>query len=234
MPTDQSFEKVAQKLNFKALLWDMDGTLVNTEPLWLACEEELLGEFGYTWSEKDGQNCIGGPMLRVQRYMKEKSGSDLPEEWFGKELVQRMKAKLKYGAPLMPGAASLIAAAKSRELPQVIVSASEREIVDLILEQFHGTFAFAISANDVEVSKPDPMGYREAADRLGVQANECVVIEDSRVGVTAGMHSGALVIALPHFPDIPVAENVLVRESLEALTIEEIDDLFSRWQDRQR
>jgi HAD superfamily hydrolase (TIGR01509 family) len=234
MQTDQSVKKVKERLEFKALLWDMDGTLVNTEPLWLLCEAELLSEFGYTWTKEDGQNCIGGPMSRVQRYMKEKSGSDLPEEWFGEELVIRMKAKLKNGAPLMPGAASLIAAAESCGIPQVIVSASEREIVDLILKQFQGTFAFAISANDVKVSKPDPMGYREAASRLGAEPGECVVIEDSRVGVTAGMLSGAFVIALPHFLDIPVAENVHVKETLEDLSIEEINEIFLQWRNKAR
>lgn len=195
MPIDSSAVK---KTSVAALLWDMDGTLVDTEPLWVECEADLMRGFGYEWGEADAMHCIGGPMERVERYLKEKSGSDLDASWFGNQLVEMMLARLAStsGEILRPGALSLVEEAKTLGLKLALVSASRRPIVDAVLSSLPFTFDLSISASEVSRSKPDPEGYVKASELLGAAIHSCVVIEDSSVGIQSGLASGALVVGV--------------------------------------
>lgn len=184
--------------SLEAILWDMDGTLVDTEPMWVKCEEELMHEFGYRWSEQDALHCIGGPMERVQLYLKEKSGSDRDPGWFGDRLIEMMLAKLEAGAILRPGALELVDAARKSGVRLALVSASRRPIVDAVLRGLPFEFDISISASEVVRSKPHPEGYLRAANDLASSIQSCVVIEDSSVGITSGLESGAMVIGVTH------------------------------------
>jgi HAD superfamily hydrolase (TIGR01509 family) len=212
----------------EALLWDMDGTLVDTEPMWVRCEEELMTEFGYQWSERDALHCIGGPMERVQLYLKEKSKSDLEPAWFGDQLIKMMLEKIeRFGAPLQPGALDLITAAKEAELALALVSASRRSIVDAVVASLPFTFDLAISASDVERSKPHPEGYLRAASELSSAMESCVIIEDSSVGITSGLESGAMVIGLTS--DIFHHENFHGVANLHQVPLKEIRQIHQEW-----
>lgn len=216
----------------KAILWDMDGTLIDSEPMWIDSERELMAQFGYLWSKADGDICLGGPMTRVCKYMKEKSQSDLPEEWFGDELRKRMLAKIESGVTFMPGAYQLLMEAKEQGIEQALISASDRPIVDLVLSANPGIFAFAIAAGDLERTKPDPLPYIEGARRFGVHPSDCLVVEDSKVGVTSGLASGALVLALAHFEQIPNSENIFVRNGLEEVSLDDLKEIHQLWRSR--
>jgi HAD superfamily hydrolase (TIGR01509 family) len=214
----------------KAIAWDMDGTLVDTEPTWQSAEEELMAEFGYIWLDEDSAHCIGGPMERVARYLQKKSGTEIPFQWFGDQLIARMKAKLSTPPSLLPGVLSLLTEIKNAGLKQAIVSASDRGIVDLIYSSFPDYFDFAISANDVKDSKPSPDCYLLAAKKFDININEMLIIEDSFVGISAGMATGALVIALPHSPEIPQGDNVFTFPSLENMNLEGFIGYHQAWQ----
>lgn len=215
--------------SLKAILWDMDGTLIDSEPMWMDSERILMAKFGYTWSKVDGDYCLGGPLTRVCRYMKEKSGSDLPEEWFSAELRKTMLAKIASGVKFMPGAFELLMEARDRGIEQALISASDRPIVDVVLQANPGIFSFAIAAGDLPRTKPDPLPYMEAAKRFGLQPKDCLVVEDSKVGVTSGLGSGALVLALAHFQEIPQSSNIFIRSSLEGVSLDELKLLHSAW-----
>lgn len=180
----------------EAMLWDMDGTLVDTEPLWVKCEEELMSDFGYQWSEQDALHCIGGPMERVQLYLKEKSGSDRDPTWFGDQLVAMMLTKLETGAVIRPGVPELIESSLKAGVKIALVSASRRPVVDAVLRGLSFKFDISISATEVEHSKPHPEGYLKAAHQLASTIQSCVVIEDSTVGITSGLASGAMVVGV--------------------------------------
>lgn len=180
----------------EAILWDMDGTLVDTEPMWVKCEEELMRTFGYEWSEADALHCIGGPMERVQLYLKEKSRSDRDPSWFGETLVEMMLERLSHGAILRPGVQDLISAAQSSGVKIALVSASQRPIVDAVVKSLPFEFDLTISANEVKRSKPDPEGYIQASVVLSSAIQSCIVIEDSKVGIASGLSSGAMVVGL--------------------------------------
>ena len=215
--------------SLKAILWDMDGTLIDSEPMWMDSERILMAKFGYTWSKVDGDYCLGGPLTRVCRYMKEKSGSDIPEEWFSSELTKTMLVKIASGVEFMPGAFELLMEARDRGIEQALISASDRPIVDVVLQANPGIFSFAIAAGDLPRTKPDPLPYIEAAKRFGLQPKDCLVVEDSKVGVTSGLASGALVLALAHFQEIPQSSNIFIRSSLEGVSLDELKLLHSAW-----
>jgi len=223
MPTNES-------VSLEALLWDMDGTLVDTEPLWVECEKELMAGFGYPWGEADALHCIGGPMERVELYLKEKSGSNHEPSWFGHTLVEMMLNRLAQGAPLRPGVQELFADSREAGLKTALVSASRRSVVDAVLSSLPFEFDFSISASEVSRSKPDPESYLTASRRLATSISSCVVIEDSKVGISSGLASGAMVIG--------VTDEIFDHESfhgvsdLRSLPLADLRSRHSDWVDR--
>ena len=129
----------------------------------------------------------------------------------------------------MPGAYELLMQAQERGISQALISASDRPIVDLVLNANPGIFSFAIAAGDLPRTKPDPLPYLEAARRFELDPMDCLVVEDSKVGVTAGQASGALVLALAHFQDIPHASNIFIRSGLEEVSIDQLQELHESW-----
>jgi HAD superfamily hydrolase (TIGR01509 family) len=222
MPTDQTS-------TLRAILWDMDGTLIDSEPLWVESERELMSRFGYSWSEADALHCLGGPMPRVSAYMYEKSGRFHDPEWFSRELISLMLKRVAGDVPFMPGAQELLLQAGKSGKKQALVSASERPIVDVFFSRLINHFQMAIAAGDVEKTKPDPLPYLNAAERLSLKIEECLIIEDSLVGVTSGLDSGALVLALHQHQEVSDHPNLIVRESLTGITVEELEREHLLW-----
>ncbi len=214
---------------FQAVLFDMDGTLVDTEPLWLTCETELTGRYGYKWSESDQAHCLGGPLDRVGKYMSELTNSMNPE-FFTNTLIDLMAEKLHKGAPLMAGAQELIELFLSINLPLALVSASPRILVDAVLENLPAhEFEISISSDDVKNVKPHPEGYLRAAQKLGVPIENCLILEDSLTGVTAALESSACVVAVPHLVEIKEGPRLAVTNSLADLSLPVLQDLAKRW-----
>jgi len=179
-----------------AILWDMDGTLVDTEPVWVQCERELMADFDYAWNEADAAFCIGGPMEKVEQYMYEKSGRRENPSWFGERLVEMMLERLTSDVIVKPGVRSMIDESSRAGVKQALVSASRRAIVDAVVRGIGISFDFVVSASEVARSKPHPEGYLTSAARLGIPIHECVVFEDSPVGILAGVESGTLTLGL--------------------------------------
>ena len=182
--------------SLKAILWDMDGTLVDTEPMWIQCEADLMSDFGYVWGDEDAHFCIGGPMEKVQRYMALKSGSDIDPSWFGNRLVEMMLERMESGVELKDGVLDLLHDARNHGLKQAIVSASRRPIVDAVIAGLGFPFDHSISATEVSISKPHPEGYVKAASYFAVDIESCVIFEDSSTGIRSGLDSGALTLGL--------------------------------------
>lgn len=230
MLTEGPLEALAQ-FRFKAVLWDMDGTLIDSEPIWIDQERELMRSLGVLWSDEDAIHCIGGPMERVDEFMRSK----LPEQERSRfqpleltnTLLNQMSVRLGEGVPFTPGAHSLLHELHLSSVPQALVSASSRPLVDAALRSIgQDYFSVTISDNDVTNSKPHPEGYLKAADHIGVAIEECLIIEDSTTGVTAAIAAGAYVLGLPHFANLPTGDRVLHRSSLEGLSLTELHDLF--------
>ena len=223
---------------FDAVLWDMDGTLIDSEPLWIEQERQLMESIGVTWTHEDAIHCVGGPMARVDAYMRSKLPSaDLDK--FGplvltNKLLQRMEDRLSHDIPFTPGAFELVNEMKSANLPLALVSASSRPLMNAALKSIGSQlFDITISDNDVERSKPDPEGYVKAAVSLDVDISRSLIIEDSITGMTAAIASGAFVLGLPHVAELPHGPKVIHHPTLENLTMRDIANLFSLVHERE-
>ncbi len=213
----------------EAVFFDMDGTLVDTEPYWLASEIELMSNFGYSWSAEDQRHCLGGPLLRVGEYMHSLVDAETPE-YFVNALVRKVEEKFSQGINFMPGAHELLHALHMANMPLGLVSASPRNLVDATLNALPSKyFQVSISSNDVVNSKPDPESYIRAAKSLNVNLSRCVILEDSMTGIAAARASRAFVIAIPHIVDIKPDPQTIVIDSLVDFHLEELLEKFNEW-----
>ena len=190
---------------YSAVFFDMDGLLVDSEPLWLISETQMMAEYGYQWLMS---GLIGG----------KRDGHSLMTE-----IIDRMVEKFKGDLPFMPGAIALITDLRAHGIPLTLVSASPRSLVDAALGNFkENPFVISISSNDVKVSKPDPEGYLLAAASGGHDISNSLVLEDSLTGVTAAKASGAWVLAVPHLVPIEKSGRVDVTDSLTNWSYEKL------------
>jgi len=212
---------------FEAVLWDMDGTLIDSEPIWIEEEHRLMQSLGVTWSDEDAKHCLGGPVERVDAYMRSRVKGDHEPLELAFLLIDRMIERLSMGVGFTLGAENLLRAMYGEQLPMALVSASTRKIMDAALKSIGNEFfAFTCSADDVVATKPDPEGYLRAADALGVNIERSLIIEDSVTGMRAAIDSGGYVLGLPHLTVLPEGEKVVHRQSLEGLDLNSLAGLF--------
>ncbi len=217
MPTE------ANRDFYSAVFFDMDGLLVDSEPLWLISETQMMAEYGYQWLESDQAACLGGPLDRVGNYMSGLIGGKRDGNSLMIEIIDRMVDKFKGDLPFMPGAIELINDLRLHQIELTLVSASPRSLVDAVLNNFEvNPFVRSISSGDVKVSKPDPEGYLLAATSGGHDISNSLILEDSLTGVTAAEASGAWVLAVPHLVPIEKIGRVDVTDSLTKWSYEKL------------
>ena len=200
-----------------AVLFDMDGLLVDSEPLWFVVEREVAGRLGAPWGEADQEALIGGSLERTVSWLLAKAvgpvtaSRDDVARWLVEGMARLVLAR---GLPLQPGAARLLAALKAAGVPCALVTASSRAIMDAVLQVTGLSFGVTVCGQDVRRGKPDPEPYLLAAARLGVLPAGCVVLEDSPTGIAAGRAAGCAVIAVPSVP-VPPAPGLTCVKSLD-------------------
>jgi len=206
-----------------AILFDMDGTLINSEPLWLQAEIEIMAELGCHWDQQDQINCLGGPMERTENYMQERSNHVKPYGYFEKKLDELMEYKLLNELELIPNARELLEDCKSAGIRIALVTASTGKQMRSVLTRFPEKFFDAtVSRDDVQKSKPDPAPYLLAADLLGVKNEFCIVFEDSPTGVESGLRSGAQVIGIPHLIQMIPHENLRIIDAIADVNLAQL------------
>ena len=206
-------------MQLAAVLWDMDGLLVDSEPLWTQAEIALATELGGTWSDQL-KAAIAGTRLDVAvPAILEHYGCPTDTAtvaWASGYLLDRMVALYAENPPLLDGVAPLLAAVSEGGVAQALVSSSYRVLVDAVLAHGYGPFAVTLSGDEVRHGKPHPEPYLTAAAALGVDPADCVVLEDSSAGVLAGEGAGCAVVAVPSVPGVSIIETprTQVRRSL--------------------
>jgi len=177
MPADGA----ADASSLAAVLFDMDGLLVDTEHCWGRAEREVMAWLGHPdWTEDDTAALVGGPLSRVARIMVERSGSDVAPDVAEQRLVDTMARLLESGAEHRPGAPELLDDLAAHHIPCALVSSSPRVLVDAVLRDVGGEhFALTLAGDEVPRTKPFPDPYLEACRRLAVAAGSTVVLEDS-------------------------------------------------------
>lgn len=215
---------------FEAVFFDMDGLLVDSEPLWLESETEITGRYGYAWSDKDQVACLGGPLSKVGEYMYERCGREQSPEFFTQTLIEVQSSKLRGKTPLMPGAIELVQELQSKGVATGLVSASPRNIVNAVLENLHeNPFPFTISSDDVVNTKPHPDAYLLAAQKAGAQIQHSLIFEDSLTGIAAAKSSGAWLIAVPHLVYVEEEERIRRIGSLSEMSFSKLQELYANF-----
>lgn len=191
-----------------AVLFDMDGTLIDSEPVWFETEARLLAEFGFELGREHWEHVLGQPNEVSCKYLIGVSG--IPLSWLelNEKIEVAMVEQLSQGLELLPGAKELLVELLAAGVPTALVSASSRRIVDACIGAIGADFfRYTVSGDDVTRTKPDPEPYLRAAELLGVDPAECVVIEDSPIGTAAGAAAGCRVLSVPNaavvVPDLP-------------------------------
>ena len=207
-----------------AVLFDMDGTLIDSEGLWFESEIAVMDGMGATWTPADQAYCLGGPLERVAEYMIERSGSPLGAGEVSSRLLDEMEERLR-STPLawQPGARDLVAECRALGVPTALVSASWSRLIEAVghrIEEDLGTRAFdvIVAGDDVTNSKPHPEPYLTAAAALGQAPSDCLALEDSPTGVRSARDAGCRVVAIPHIADVALP-GVPVIDGLEGRSL---------------
>ncbi|MGN6171186.1 MAG: HAD family hydrolase [Solirubrobacteraceae bacterium] len=192
----------------KAVTFDLDGVLLDSEQLWNQSKEAFVRATGGNWSDDAPRAMIGMSSPEWSSYMHDKLGVPLPPEEINRGVVARMEERYRSGLPLLPGAVEAVRGLAAH-WPEALASSANREIIDLVL-QLSGladTFAATVSSEEVARGKPAPDVYLEAARRLGIEPASSVAIEDSSNGLRSAAAAGMTTIAVPnpHYPPSPEA-----------------------------
>jgi HAD superfamily hydrolase (TIGR01509 family) len=216
----------------EAVVFDLDGLLLDTEQVWDEVREALTRERGGRWHDRAQADMMGMSSPEWSRYMHEDLGLAEPPEELNRLVVELMEERYREQLPLIDGAVEAVRRLAGR-WPLGLASSSNRELIDLAL-QLMGVadlFRVTVSSEEVARGKPAPDVYLEAARRLGVEGARIVAIEDSANGIRAARAAGMSVIAIPnpHFPPPPEAlAEAEVLGSLAELTPDAVESASRR------
>jgi HAD superfamily hydrolase (TIGR01509 family) len=186
-----------------AVLWDMDGTLVDTEPFWFAAEGGLVRSYGGTWTRRHAEDLVGSSMATTGRVMRG-AGVPLTDEEIVERLMDEVVERIHRGVPWCPGARELLARFREAGVPCALVTASYARLADPVVAALPpGSFQAVVTGDVVHHGKPHPEPYLTAASRLGVAAERCVVIEDSDNGARSAEAAGARVLVVENHVGVP-------------------------------
>ena len=212
----------------EAVVFDLDGVLVDSEHVWDAARKELASERGRPWPKQASRDMMGMSSLEWSRYMHDVVGLPEPPEEISAKVVRRLEEIYRHELPLIDGAVEAVERLEER-WPLALASSSNRELIDLVLELSGLTryFLATVSSEEVPRGKPAPDVYLEAARRLGVAPSRCAAVEDSQNGIRSAKAAGMPVLAIPN-TRYPPAEEALaladeVLRSIEELTPETVE-----------
>jgi len=205
-----------------AILFDHDGTLVDTEPVWAAAKVALTAEFGGTWTEQDTLDCLGLSMQFTLDRLRER-GVNLPDEEINDRLVAKVRETLaQQPVEFLPGIERFLSEVRDAQIPAAVVTNATTSVARRTADAApEGTFSVVIGNDETTHPKPNPQPYLLAAERLGVDPTQCVALEDSPSGVRSATAAGIRVIVVPGELEVP-AELGTARLKHEELTLQAV------------
>jgi HAD superfamily hydrolase (TIGR01509 family) len=206
-----------------AVLWDMDGTLVDTEPYWMAAEVELVESFGGHWTHDDGLMLVGSGLWNSAAIIQARGvamDTDSIVDWLTNRVQEQIDAG---GVPWRPGAKELLEQVRNAGLPTALVTMSVRRMAEQIVAHIpFDAFDVLVTGDEVEHAKPHPQAYLRAAELLGVDPGQAIAIEDSLAGLTSAVAAGTIAIGVPHFIPLPSNDDHTLWDTLEGRTFADL------------
>ncbi|HEX5858777.1 MAG TPA: HAD family phosphatase [Microbacterium sp.] len=210
------------------MLWDMDGTLVDTEPYWMAAEFPLVESFGGSWSHEQGLQLVGMGLedsARIFQSAGVRMGVHEIIETLTDDVLRQVAEK---GVPFRPGARELLRSLKAAGIPTALVTMSIRRMARTVVDLMDfDAFDIVIAGDDSTRPKPFPDPYLQACAALGVDARETVAIEDSPNGIRSAVASGAVTLGVPHVVSLQGAGAAGLWPSLDGRTADDIADFYA-------
>jgi HAD superfamily hydrolase (TIGR01509 family) len=219
---------MAEHPAIEAVVFDMDGVLVETEHLWDEVREALTADWGGKYTPEAQEAMMGMSSPEWSRYLHETVGLREPPEAINAEVVRRMLERYETDLPVVPGAVEAVRRLAADGLRLAVASSSNRKLIDAVLRrlELESLFVVTVSSEEVARGKPSPDVYLETARRLGVEPASCTAVEDSASGIRAAHAAGMRVLAYPnrHYPPsdevLALADSVL--SSLDDLDLDSI------------
>jgi HAD superfamily hydrolase (TIGR01509 family) len=209
-----------------AVLFDMDGLLVDTEPLWFETEAEVMARLGAPWTKLDQEQLLGGSMDNTVGYLLARATRPAPPADVARWMTEGMLRRAAEGRVMVrPGARELLAEVAAAGVPHALVTGSQRPFTEAVLASTGFRFPVTVTGDDVTRTKPDPEPYLLAAKLLDADPEQCVALEDSPNGVASATAAGCHVVAVPTLLPIPPAPRRLIASSLSRVGLETLRDL---------
>jgi HAD superfamily hydrolase (TIGR01509 family) len=202
------------------VLFDMDGLLVDTEPLWFETEADVMARLGAPWTKQDQEQLLGGSMDNTVGYLLARATRPVPPADVARWMTEGMLRRAAEGRVVVrPGARELLNEVAATGIPYALVTGSQRPFTEAVLASTGFRFPVTVTGDDVARTKPDPEPYLLAAKLLDADPEQCVALEDSPNGVASATGAGCLVVAVPTLLAIPPAPRRLVVPSLSGITL---------------
>jgi len=210
-----------------AVLFDLDGTLIDSEPYWMQSERELAEEHKISWTQEDGDQLIGLNLYDSSRIIKEQLGSELHQEEIIDRLTDGVNRQLARSVPWRPGAEALLKELRRKKVKTALVTMSMRRTALQVVETIpFDAFDVVVAGDDVVHGKPHAEPYVKAATLLGVKPEDCVAFEDSITGLLSAEAAKTKAIGIPNMMIIPEHEGRILWTTLEGVTLKQLRKLF--------
>lgn len=222
----------------QAVFWDMDGTLVDTEPYWIAAEYELVESYGGTWSDEQAHQLVG-QALTYSAGALQQAGVEMGNQEIIDWLITRVAGRARETMPWRPGARELLESLHAAGVRNALVTMSHKPLAQAIVDALPpGQMEFIVSGDMVSRGKPDPEAYHLAFDQMAtshiahsgeqLERSRCIAIEDSVPGTAAAAASGLVTVAVPHLTPLPESEQWHLLPTLAGVDAAMVEDLLTR------
>jgi len=212
----------------KAVLWDMDGTLVDSEPYWLLSETALAEDYGKVWTQENGNDLIGKSLYESSAFLKDLLDiKDLSAQQIVDRLTDSVLSKLQHSLPWRPGALELLMELKQAGVKTALVTMSMRRMALAVAEAIpFQAFDVVVAGDDVTFGKPHPEPYQKAAALLGFETAECIAIEDSVTGLRSAEAAGCLPLGIVNLMPLEQTGTRVIRHSLTEMNLDALRGLM--------